>query len=101
MPLGVDVGGTFTDFVLLQNGQITIYKAPSTPQDHAQGFLAGIAALGGAEHAGSIIHGTTVVTNTVLERTGARTAFVTTAGFKDMLTIGRQTRPSLYDLEPR
>ncbi len=101
MPLGVDIGGTFTDFVLLADGRLTVHKAPTTPRDHAQAFMDGLAHLGGAETAGPIIHGTTVVTNTLLERSGARTALVATQGFKDILTIGRQTRPSLYALEPQ
>ena len=87
MPLGVDIGGTFTDFVLLADGRLTVHKAPTTPRDHAQAFMDGLAHLGGAETAGPIIHGTTVVTNTLLERSGARTALVATQGFKDILTI--------------
>lgn len=101
MPLGVDIGGTFTDFVLLADGRLTVHKVPSTPGNHALAFLQGLEHLGGAEVAGPIIHGTTIVTNTLLERTGARTAFITTQGFKDLLTIGRQTRPLLYALEPQ
>lgn len=101
MPLGVDIGGTFTDFVLLADGRLSVHKVPSTPGDLALAFLQGLEHLGGAEVAGAIIHGTTIVTNSLLERTGARTAFITTQGFKDLLTIGRQTRPVLYALEPR
>ncbi len=94
--LGVDIGGTFTDFVLLRDGQITIHKLPSTPADPAQALLAGVAALGSPP---SLIHGTTVATNALLERRGARTALLTTAGFADVLVIGRGTRAALYDLD--
>src|SRR3990172_2544923 len=101
MPVGVDIGGTFTDFVLIREGQLTIHKLPSTPQDHSLAFLAGLEELGDPALAGPIVHGTTVATNALLERKGARTALVTTRGFRDVLAIGRQTRPALYALEPR
>ena len=97
--LGVDVGGTFTDFLLWQDGELSIYKRPSTPDDPSRGVLAGLdeAAFSPDE----VVHGSTVATNAVLERKGARTALITTKGFRDVLAIGRQTRPKLYDLEPR
>ena len=101
MPLGVDIGGTFTDFVLLVDGQLTIHKVPSTPQDHSSAFLTVLQDLGDPAQAGPIVHGTTVATNALLERKGARTALIMTKGFRDVLAIGRQTRPALYALEPR
>jgi N-methylhydantoinase A len=97
--LGVDVGGTFTDLVVTTADGIEVAKVPSTPDDQAQGILAGIERLGLAIDAlDRFAHGTTVATNTVLERDGARTVLVTTAGFRDLLAIGRQDRPHLYDL---
>lgn len=101
MALGVDVGGTFTDLVLAAGGRLVIHKVPSTPRDHSEGFLAGLRDLGPEALAGPIVHGTTVATNALLERRGARTALITTRGFRDVLEIGRQVRPQLYALEPR
>jgi N-methylhydantoinase A len=101
MPIGVDIGGTFTDLVVLANGQLTIHKVPTTPDDHARGMLAGLEELAGAVTQGPVVHGATVATNALLERKGARTALVTTKGFRDVLEIGRQARPNLYDLEPQ
>jgi N-methylhydantoinase A len=97
--LGVDVGGTFTDLVALVDGEIRATKVPSTPADQASGVMRAIAASG--VDAGAIArfaHGMTVATNALLERRGARIALVTTEGFRDVLEIGRQARPSLYDL---
>ena len=96
--LGVDVGGTFTDFLLWRDGVIEVHKRLSTPDDPARAILAGIAALGA--HPDLLVHGSTVATNAVIERRGARTALVTTEGMRDLLLIGRQTRPDIYDLEP-
>ncbi len=93
MDVGVDVGGTFTDFVGFRGREVVTTKVPST-RDPSHAVLAGMRELG----AESMSHGTTVATNAILERKGARTVFLTTAGFEDLLTIGRQTRPSLYDL---
>lgn len=90
--VGVDVGGTFTDFVGFRGREVVTTKIPSTA-DPARAVLSGMQELG----AEGMAHGTTVATNAILERKGARTVFVTTAGFEDLLTIGRQTRPSLYD----
>ncbi|MEZ4504028.1 MAG: hydantoinase/oxoprolinase family protein [Dehalococcoidia bacterium] len=101
--VGVDVGGTFTDFLLWQDGRLTLHKRPSTPDDPARAVLEGIDELtGDANRRGPalVVHGSTVATNAVLERRGARTALVTTEGVRDLLTIGRQTRPDIYDLEP-
>ncbi len=88
----MDVGGTFTDFVGFRGREVVTTKVPSTA-DPSLAVLAGMRELG----ADGMAHGTTVATNAILERKGARTAFVTTAGFEDLLTIGRQNRPSLYD----
>ena len=99
--IGVDTGGTFTDVVVADASGVRSFKVPSTPADPSRAILAGLdAALGGATGA-ELVHGTTVGTNTLLERTGARTAFVTTAGFEDTLATGRQARPRLYDLGVR
>ncbi len=94
MLVGVDVGGTFTDFVGIREGQLVTRKLPSTPREAGRAVDAGLRELG----ATAMAHGTTAATNAILERRGARTALVTTAGFEDMLQIGRQNRPSLYDL---
>ncbi|PZC48308.1 MAG: N-methylhydantoinase A [Chloroflexi bacterium] len=95
--LGVDVGGTFTDFVLLADGRLTTFKAPSTPQDSAEAVLQGVRELqAGADV--DVVHGSTVATNAILERRGALTALITTKGFEDVIEIGRQARQSLYDL---
>lgn len=102
--LGIDVGGTFTDVVaVLPDGQRHFRKVPSTPDDQSVGVVDGIVRTLedlGAEPSSvtEIVHGTTVATNTLLERNGARTALVTTEGFRDVLYIGRQNRPRLYDL---
>ena len=95
--LGVDVGGTFTDLVLLRDGQMTLHKLTSTPADPAQAVLQGISELT-VDRDVAIVHGSTVATNALLEHRGARTALVATEGFEDVLEIGRQHRPSLYDL---
>ncbi len=94
--LGVDIGGTFTDFVLLHNGQLHIHKLLSTPDDPGQALMSGVSALGVPS---AIVHGTTVATNALLERRGAATALITTAGFRDVLVIGRGDRPELYNLD--
>ncbi len=95
--LGVDVGGTFTDFLLWRDGAIEIHKRPSTPDDPARAVMEGLNALRTVPDL--VIHGSTVATNAVIERRGARTALVTTEGFRDLPLIGRQTRSDLYDLE--
>jgi N-methylhydantoinase A len=97
--LGVDVGGTFTDLVALVDGEIRTTKVPSTPVDQARGVMRALAesAVEPADIA-LFAHGMTVATNALLERRGARIALVTTEGFRDVLEIGRQARPSLYDL---
>jgi N-methylhydantoinase A len=97
--LGVDVGGTFTDLVALVDGRLVTAKVPSTPRNQAEGVLRALEAAGidPAAVAG-FAHGSTVATNALLERRGARTALVTTEGFRDVIEIGRQQRPALYDL---
>ncbi|MGZ4481185.1 MAG: hydantoinase/oxoprolinase family protein [Gaiellales bacterium] len=99
--IGVDVGGTFTDVVAVHGGAVTAAKVPSTPADQSAGVLEGLELVleragltaGDVDH---LAHGTTVATNALLERRGARTGFVATRGFGDLLTLARQTRPHLY-----
>jgi N-methylhydantoinase A len=97
--VGVDTGGTFTDLVLLQGGTIRIHKVLSTPDDPSQAIVEGLTTLGVRESLSALVHGSTVATNAVLEHKGVRTGLITTAGFRDVLEIGRQTRPKLYDLK--
>ncbi len=102
--IGIDIGGTFTDIVTLQAGTVQVSKTPSTPDAPEQGVLCGLTnarerdgwAFESIEFLG---HGTTVATNAVLEETWADTALITTAGFRDVLEIGRQTRPDIYDFQ--
>ena len=97
--VGVDTGGTFTDFVLWRDGQRVAFKVPSTPAAPEQAVLSGLARAGSTRST-SVRHGSTVATNALLERKGARVVFVTTQGFEDLLEIGRQDRPDLYALDP-
>jgi N-methylhydantoinase A len=98
--LGVDVGGTFTDLVAIVDGALVTAKVPSTPRDQSEGAMRAVEAAGlKPDDVGAFAHGMTVATNALLERRGARTALVTTEGFRDVLEIGRQNRPSLYDLK--
>lgn len=100
MRIGVDAGGTFTDFVVLHDdGAIETFKLRSNPKAPAEVILAGLLQAGADRHT-DVIHGSTVATNALLERKGAKTAFVTTFGFEDLLEIGRQNRPELYNLTP-
>lgn len=96
--VGIDTGGTFTDLVVEIDGSLHVHKEPSTPANPADAVIRGLRALVG-DAAVEIVHGSTVATNATLERKGARTVLVTTAGFEDLLRIGRQTRPALYDLD--
>jgi len=98
MRIGVDTGGTFTDFVFLHADGLRVWKVLSTPDNPAEAVLGGLRECGAFRAGPDIIHGSTVATNALLERKGARTAFVTTAGFEDILTIGRQTRRELYNI---
>ena len=98
--IGVDTGGTFTDFVVACGSRLLSFKVASTPHNPAEAILAGVAhsiELAGAQPS-EIVHGTTVATNALLERKGARTALITTEGFEDVLEIGRQARPQIYNL---
>jgi N-methylhydantoinase A len=99
---GIDVGGTFTDIVLFdaQRGALVVGKVPSTPSNQAEGIVRGLqTVLPELARLGKLVHGTTVATNTMLQKNGATVALVTTAGFRDVLEIGRTRRmlPSLYD----
>jgi N-methylhydantoinase A/oxoprolinase/acetone carboxylase beta subunit len=97
---GVDTGGTFTDVVAIVDGEVRRCKVRSTPDDPARAVRAGLTRLVGRAPV-ELHYGSTVATNALLERRGARTVLVTTAGFEDVIEIGRQTRPELYDLSPR
>ena len=104
--IGVDVGGTFTDFSARNttSKQVHVHKRPSTPDDPSRAILDGLRELldkGGIDgnSIGRIAHGTTVATNALLQRRGARVGVVTTKGFRDLLEIGRQVRPKIYDLQ--
>jgi len=99
--IGVDVGGTFTDLLALdpERGVFRVAKVPSTPEDQSVGFIAGLAVLETDLAAvAALVHGTTVATNAVLERKGARCGLITTAGFRDVLELGRRTRPNPYGM---
>ena len=103
--IGVDIGGTFTDFHVLDEatGAVFTGKRPSTPDDPARAIIEGLEALAsrhGIDLGGlrRLSHGTTVGTNALIQRRGGRVAMVTTRGFRDLLEIGRQTRPHMYSL---
>lgn len=105
MKLGIDIGGTFTDLVLLDeaSGALQFAKTSTTPDDPTNGIVRGVESV--LDRAGvgpasvtTVVHGTTLVTNAVIERTGARTGLLTTAGFEDVLEIGRELRYDIYDL---
>src|SRR5438128_1102301 len=95
---GIDTGGTFTDIVLLQDGRLRVFKVLSTPDDPSRAILDGLRQLDALNDLRVLVHGSTVATNAVLERKGVSTGLITTAGFRDVLEIGRQTRPKLYDI---
>ncbi len=101
--IGVDTGGTFTDFILIRGSRVRVHKVPSTPRDPSRAILRGLADLAEAESftGADLTHGSTVATNALLTRRGAKTALITTAGFEDVLEIGRQNRTDLYDLAYR
>jgi len=100
MILGVDTGGTFTDFVLLDENRMCVHKVLSTPDNPARAIMQGMQELGIGLEGLHVVHGSTVATNAVLEGKLARTVFITNRGLKDMLTIGRQARRELYNLTP-
>jgi len=95
--LGVDVGGTFTDVAMWDGEAMAVGKVPSTPRDQSEGVMAGAGAAVPPGARSDLLHGTTVATNALLERRGARTLLVTDAGFESLIEIARQDRPSLYD----
>ena len=103
--LGIDTGGTFTDFVYSAESELTVHKVLSTPDNPALAIKQGIQDMGLLEDIKSgrvrVVIGTTVATNALLEGTGVPTAYITNVGMKDILKIGRQTRLDLYSLKPR
>jgi len=96
--IGIDTGGTFTDFAIVEDGRIRTWKEPSTPKDPSRAILAGLRRAVASSAGAEIVHGSTVATNALLEGRTARVAFVTNRGFEDILEIGRQARPDLYNL---
>ncbi len=96
MRVGVDSGGTFTDFIAWDGARLRSHKVRSTPANPASAILAGLKLFAATE----VVHGSTVATNALLQRTGARTAFVATRGFEDLLELARQNRADLYDWTP-
>jgi N-methylhydantoinase A len=102
MRVGVDIGGTFTDFVTSDKGVLRVHKQLSTPQNPAEALLNGLNVLTRQKlsQVHQVAHGSTVATNAILERKGSRIALITTQGFRDVLFIGRQNRPDVYALHP-
>jgi len=100
--LGIDTGGTFTDFVYYNQGQLSIHKVLSTPEAPEKAILQGIAEMGLEQQLNDlwIVHGSTVATNAVLEKKGVKTVYIANKGLADVLTIGRQARKELYNLKP-
>src|SRR6202163_1378773 len=94
--IAIDTGGTFTDCVWMDRGHIRMLKVFSTPDDPSRAIAEALEKIGRRDSL-IVLHGTTVGTNTLLQRKGARVALVTTAGFEDVIEIGRQARPKLYD----
>src|SRR5690625_2732076 len=106
--LSIDTGGTFTDVAMVNetNGEMKITKLPSTPENPSEAILKGINIILeennlNNNHITQFIHGTTVATNALLEKKGTKMALITTKGFKDVLELGRQARPHLYDFKAR
>ena len=101
MDIGIDVGGTFTDLIAVDRGSrsVRVAKVPSTPSDPSLGFLAALERLdGGLSQVESLVHGTTVATNAIIQRKGAACGLITTRGFRDVLELRRRDRPRLYGL---
>src|SRR3954462_12124990 len=99
MRVGIEVGGTFTDLVAVDGSRVEVAKVPSTPHSPDIGAYAALGAAGiPAAEVHDLVHGSTVATNAILERKGARVAFVTTAGFRDILFLQRHDRRNIYDL---
>ncbi len=98
--VGVDVGGTFTDIFAInpKTGEIKTAKTPSTPADQSVGFLNGLSAISDLQSIDAVVHGTTVGTNALLERKGARTGLITSEGFRDVLEMRRRDRPRTWGL---
>ena len=103
--VGVDIGGTFTDFVLVdgETGRVRLHKCLTTPKDPSAGALEGLEELlraGGLRFAdlGTLVHGTTLVTNAIIERNGSPLGLLTTRGFRDILEMGTEQRYDIYDL---
>ncbi len=103
--IGVDVGGTFTDVFLLNEttGQLAVHKVSSTPEDPSTAIIRGVSEILQIQkippdQVTYLAHGTTVATNAIIEQKGGKVGLLTTQGFRDLLEIGRQTRPKLYDL---
>ena len=96
MRIGVDSGGTFTDLIAWDGSRLRSLKVRSTPDDPARAIRSGLSHFAAKE----VVHGSTVATNALLQRNGARTAFVTTSGFEDLLELARQNRAHLYDWSP-
>ena len=99
--IGVDVGGTFTDILAFEEktGRVSVAKTPSTKEDQSKGFLEGILkTTNDLSLVSTIIHGTTVATNALLERKGAKTGIITTRGFRDVLEMRRRDRPKTWGL---
>ena len=105
--LGIDIGGTFTDLVLISlNGVVHTKKVPTTPDDYSRAILEGTKAIlaeTGIDllSVAEVSHATTIATNTIIQRKGVKVALITTAGFRDVLEIGRFRTPRLYDLDYR
>ncbi len=104
--IGVDVGGTFTDFFAVneETGDIRLWKRPSTPENPALAVMSGVQELAAAhgiplDEVSRLAHGSTVATNALIQRRGRPVALITTRGFRDLVEIGRQTRPHIYDLQ--
>ena len=98
--IGIDTGGTFTDLVALADGRLRVHKVLSTPEDPAIAVFDGLKAVLDGAAPGAVSYGSTVATNALLERKGARVALITNAGFEDLIEIGRQNRSDLYALAP-
>ena len=98
---GIDIGGTFTDLILVdgRDGKVRVAKTPTTVDNQAHGVMSALAATGfPVEEIDLIVHGTTTTTNAVLERRLARTGMITTRGFRDIIELGRRTRPQPYGM---
>ena len=99
--VGIDTGGTFTDLIAFVGGEVRTHKVLSTPDNPARAVLRGLREMLPEALPRIVTYGSTVATNALLERRGARVLLLTTAGFEDLIEIGRQNRPRLYDLEPQ